>query len=166
MKTEWDHQFARPSEETPWVAHGSIDDVSYHTRPKLYSEGEWLKLECHTDWGCDYWTLPGEGLPGEGPEGDYTSRALGRDLEGQLLSVRWPDGAITKSWVSMDTRRIANRMMGPHAPSCSPIYWIGVNVCGIGIKVNIKDLQFDKEEIAALPFMTGQVFGLPVPEPQ
>ena len=155
MKTQWDYQFARPSEETPWVAFGHIDDVSYHTPPKPYSKGEWLLLECNVDWSCDYWTLPGRGL-----ELGEPNRALGRDLEGHLLSVRWPAGEITKSWIGMDTVDLPKgQYLG--GPSMSPIYWIGVNIQGIGIKVNIKDLQFDKEEIEALPFMSGQIFGLP-----
>ena len=143
---KWEQQFMKPSEDTPWSAFGHVDDISYKTPPKMFSEGEWLLLEKGNDWGFEYWTLPDEGLDLYGA----SQKSLGRDLEGRLFSVRWPGGAITKSYIGMD---LIENYSGDWPGQACPIYWVGVNIHGIGIKVNIKDLQFDRAEIEAVPIV-------------
>jgi hypothetical protein len=53
----------------------------------------------------------------------------------------------------MDTESVQVYDHGHSNTVHSPVYWVGVNIHGVGVKVDIKHLQFDKSEIQGVPFL-------------
>lgn len=139
------NRFPSPSADRPYSPFPHRD-ISTTKAPKSYTEGDWIHLSAHNDWGKTYWSLPGKGLSDHGTAN--VNRGL--HLEAQSLSLRWPDGSITRQYVCTDLESVAVPDMGHVYNVSSARHWVGCNVHGIATKIDIGHLQFDRAEIEEL----------------
>jgi hypothetical protein len=105
----------------------------------------YVKLKRHNDWGCVYFSKPGEGLS---EYGTASARKYGLDLpEGKVLRVRWPDGSETTEEVRFQRRNESYSDMGHRTDYVELVAGVAPTVRGIRTWVPLDAVEVDDTDL-------------------